>query len=54
MGALDPVAVQIDESAWLSLDNSADGPKIAEIVQQLKVQAGSGDGDWGRGDDDDG
>ena len=46
MGALDPVAVQIDELAWLSLDNSADGPKIAEIVRQLKVQAGGGDGDW--------
>ena len=46
MGALDPVAVQIDDSAWLSLENSADGPKIAEIVRQLKVQAGGSDGDW--------
>ena len=39
MGALDPVAVQVDSDAALSLDNPADGPKIAEIVQKLKVQA---------------
>ena len=37
MGALDPVAVQIDPGPWLSLSESGDGPKIAEIIQQLKV-----------------
>ena len=37
MGALDPVAVQIDPGPWLSLSEVGDGPKIAEIMQQLKV-----------------
>ena len=39
LGGVDPVSIQLDfnESEWLSLNKPEDGPKILEIVKQLKV-----------------
>ena len=38
LGALDPVAVKIDEAKeCLSMDNNEHGPKITQIIHQLKV-----------------
>ena len=37
LGALDPVAVEIDEAMPLSMKNPEDGPKVLEIVNQLAI-----------------
>ena len=47
LGALDPVAVEIDETMPLSLKNPEDGPKVLGIVRQLAI----GDEDVGLDED---
>ena len=37
MGALNPVAVQINPGPWRSLNKAEEGAKFAQIIQQPKV-----------------